>query len=225
MASRGRGRPRKPRESRMDAAVDKMVTFGFEEKDIKETVKELLTVYGGGPEAWPVIEDGCYSMLLEILLSKNLEKDEGGPSQTRNEEGTNGLEETMAAGLGNTTPLGDTDPANDDAEQYMDTTPVGSTEPRHDAEPPFSDITDNASGTENTEFRGGVNLENTETNLPPAILTPQPPVNTIPKKPRRPCYGWISEDEEENDGIVHLPARVPGKTVRKSRWDVGPNDI
>lgn len=32
----------------------------------------------------------------------------------------------------------------------MDTTPVGSTEPRHDAEPPFSDITDNASGTENT---------------------------------------------------------------------------
>lgn len=75
------------------------------------------------------------------------------------------------------------------------------------------------------EFRGGVNLENTETNLPPAILTPQPPVNTIPKKPRRPCYGWISEDEEENDGIVHLPARVPGKTVRKSRWDVGPNDI
>ena len=34
-------------------------------------------------------------MLLEILLSKNVEKDEGGPSQTRNEEGTNGLEETM----------------------------------------------------------------------------------------------------------------------------------
>ena len=48
-----------------------------------------------------------------------------------------------------------------------------------------------------------VNLGNTNTELSLAILPPQAPGGTIPRKRRRPCYGWI-DDEDDVDDIVHL---------------------
>nr|XP_017221629.1 PREDICTED: uncharacterized protein LOC108198388 [Daucus carota subsp. sativus]XP_017221631.1 PREDICTED: uncharacterized protein LOC108198390 [Daucus carota subsp. sativus] len=209
MASRGRGRgrrgrPRKPRETRMDAALDAMKEYGFKEKDIKQAVKELLEVYGG-TQAWPHIEDHGYSMLLEVILSNQEgENGEAGPSQT----GANQPEETMAS-----------EPLNGDTEQNLDTAPIGSMEPPNNAELPIPDIIENAPNNDNTgmeDSRGldvtlmapvissDVNLGNTNTELSLAILPPQAPGGTIPKKRRRPCYGWIDDDDEDLNDIVHL---------------------
>ncbi|KAL8102857.1 uncharacterized protein LOC141677347 [Apium graveolens] len=227
MASRGRGRPRKPRETRMDAAVDAMKDFGFEEKLIKSTVKELLKVYGGS-DAWPLIEDGHYATLLDLLLKTNEGKECGNEASTsKNVEGASQLdqpEQTMAL------------------EQNPDATEAGTAEPLNDAEPPFSDITDNASGNDYTgmeDSRGAdVNLNvpaiNTDSNPdmtnsidPLTILPPQPPIGTIPNPRRKPCYGWLSDEDEDSDGVVYVPAKLPEKTKpkRKVRWDVRPDDI
>ncbi|KAK1377942.1 WIYLD domain-containing protein [Heracleum sosnowskyi] len=237
MASRARGRPKKARETRMDAAVDAMKEMGFEEKLIKSTVKELLKVYGGS-EAWPLIEDGHYNQLFEMLLEKNKEK-QGGVEQitSKNGEGGSQLDQPEQALV---------------LEQNPDATPEGNSEPLNDAEPPFSDVTDNASGNDNIgmeEFGGAdvlvagmeesggadVNLDVHAMNpngdldvnsiLPLAVLPPRPPVGTIPNPRRKPCYGWVSDEDEESDDIVYVPARLPQQPRRKTRWDIAPDEI
>ncbi|WCJ19815.1 hypothetical protein M5689_002089 [Euphorbia peplus] len=72
MAPRSRGRPRKG-QTRKDAAIDAMKSYGFPEELIVETIGELLDVYG--LEGWPFIEETAYKVLLENLLEK-VEKQE-----------------------------------------------------------------------------------------------------------------------------------------------------
>ncbi|XP_062092518.1 uncharacterized protein LOC133798293 [Humulus lupulus] len=62
-----RGRSKKRGNTRMDAAVDAMGRFGFQKQRVRETVKELLKVYGGD-DGWPFIEDDSYVILLDALL-------------------------------------------------------------------------------------------------------------------------------------------------------------
>lgn len=50
MVSRSRGRTRKnnaPGNRRIDAALDAMLPYGFNERLVRETVNELLDVYEG----------------------------------------------------------------------------------------------------------------------------------------------------------------------------------
>ncbi|XP_027939801.1 uncharacterized protein LOC114193985 [Vigna unguiculata] len=78
-------RERKPRKrttgtTRMDAALDAMRQFGFGTRLTRETVEELLDVYGG-TQGWPFIEETSYKLLIETLLSKQevaAEKDKDG---------------------------------------------------------------------------------------------------------------------------------------------------
>ncbi|KAL1832147.1 hypothetical protein ACET3Z_001798 [Daucus carota] len=73
----------------------------------------------------------------------------------------------------NTTPAGNTQPPNDDSEEYMDPTPVGApTEPSNDSKPPFSDITEDSPKTNKA------GMEESRR----AILPPQAAVGTIPKQ-------------------------------------------
>ncbi|PON69040.1 WIYLD domain containing protein [Parasponia andersonii] len=57
--------------TRMDAALDAMgpMGMGFPKDSVRQTVKELLKVYGGD-EGWPFIEENCYSILLDALVEK-----------------------------------------------------------------------------------------------------------------------------------------------------------
>ncbi|XP_074268880.1 uncharacterized protein LOC141592188 [Silene latifolia] len=60
---------------------------------------------------------------------------------------------------------------------------------------------------------------------PDTVLTPLTPL-----KVRKPCFGWIGP-KDEDDYVLLKPAPVQGwksgewRKKRKSRWDVGPNDV
>ncbi|XP_010067514.1 uncharacterized protein LOC104454385 [Eucalyptus grandis] len=68
-----RGRPpsrqaeRRERNSRMGAALDAMRQYGFPERIVRQTVRELLEVYTG---EWHFIEVDAYMALIEALLEK-----------------------------------------------------------------------------------------------------------------------------------------------------------
>ncbi|XP_059453757.1 uncharacterized protein LOC132184223 [Corylus avellana] len=65
------GRPKSKRRgnTRMDAAVDAMRSYGFSEELVKEMVRELLNVYGGD-DGWVFIEEFSYTLLLDYILAK-----------------------------------------------------------------------------------------------------------------------------------------------------------
>lgn len=64
MAPRGRARKRL---SRMDAATDAMTAFGFDERLVQRTVKQLLKEYGGD-DGWVFIEEYGYKELIDAIL-------------------------------------------------------------------------------------------------------------------------------------------------------------
>ncbi|XP_009784341.1 uncharacterized protein LOC107817835 isoform X1 [Nicotiana tabacum] len=80
-----RGRPRK-RLGRIDAAIDAMTSFGFDESLVRETVNKLLKEYGGN-EGWAFIEDCGYKELIEAIL-RDLES---------NDESTTNLQEGVSS--------------------------------------------------------------------------------------------------------------------------------
>ncbi|CAN8287123.1 unnamed protein product [Cochlearia groenlandica] len=61
-----RGRKPKVGLRREDAARDNMRQFGFEERVINKTIKELVQLYG--EDGWKLIEDGGYDVLLTRCL-------------------------------------------------------------------------------------------------------------------------------------------------------------
>lgn len=229
----------------MDAAVDAMTPYGFSQKLVRKTVKELLELYGG-EESWPVIEEGGYtSVLLDVLLAARNKTEEKG------EEGGNDLETCPQGGLlqdASVQENGAADPASLDISG-----------PSCGVEPPGYEIITTASQTDSTGAgkewkdiglyqsssqnldaagkneespRGLVNLQNSHVNSPPAFLHSTPPVGSVPIRRRKPCYGWIGDDSDDDDDFIYLPpaesfSPAPGKSrsiKRKTRWDVEPED-
>ncbi|KAF3964515.1 hypothetical protein CMV_011204 [Castanea mollissima] len=84
------------------------------------------------------------------------------------------------------------------------------------------------------DFGGGKHLGNSLTCPPLALDTPQR-VDTLPASPRRPCYGWISNNEEQGpvhgtkapfpQDIARFLLRMDGRRKGKTRWDVRPEDM
>lgn len=72
-----RGRPRKRGKTHLDAALKAMAALTFPEKLVRDTVDELLEVYGGD-DGWGFIEDASYSVLIDTLLDKQQECTEKG---------------------------------------------------------------------------------------------------------------------------------------------------
>ncbi|KAM5562201.1 hypothetical protein ABKV19_017430 [Rosa sericea] len=64
-----RGRPRKRGNPHLDAALKAMAALTFPEKLVRDTVDELLEVYGGD-DGWGFIKDASYSVLIDTLLEK-----------------------------------------------------------------------------------------------------------------------------------------------------------
>lgn len=87
---------------------------------------------------------------------------------------------------------------------------------------------------ETRDSGGSKHLGNNPTCSPPGLHTPQR-VDTLPACTRRPCYGWISSNEEQGPlhgtkapfpkDIARFLLRTDGRRKRKTRWDVRPEDM
>ncbi|XP_047329691.1 probable inactive histone-lysine N-methyltransferase SUVR1 [Impatiens glandulifera] len=67
-----RGRNRKPRNTRMDAAIDALLPMGFPRAIVRKRVNHLLSVYGGD-ESWKFIEEDAYKVLIDSFLDEQEE--------------------------------------------------------------------------------------------------------------------------------------------------------
>ncbi|XP_054796478.1 uncharacterized protein LOC129301879 isoform X2 [Prosopis cineraria] len=201
MVSRSRGRTRKnnaPGNRRIDAALDAMLPYGFNERLVRETVNELLDVYEG-TQGWPFIEEHSYELLIETILSKQQisseEKDdiaigEGEtvtsvdvPTRVNSEAGSSNL---VAEGVA---------PQTNDAQVSASLDVEDSTQFRLGAENERKSVDDAIRSNRNS---GAKNVK-----LP--VTQPSQPCEDAPIKRRKPCYGWIGSDADDENDLIHLP--------------------
>ncbi|XP_057788906.1 probable inactive histone-lysine N-methyltransferase SUVR1 [Salvia miltiorrhiza] len=205
---------------RMDAALDAMRPMGFPADAVRKSVKKLLKVYGDG--GWPFIEEAAYKLLIDTIL----EEPEG--DQLGHETGLSPPESCSKGSLeqpasGNE--LSDKAATYDEHEEPLP--PVQSCSKGSLKQPASGkELCDEVATYdelvelpiycqevklegENIEGRdsGFEDVEEHEemgvgVDLGPAYV-PQP-VSRVPTGgQRRPCYGWIS-DEDEDDEMVEL---------------------
>ncbi|KAL0321868.1 UNVERIFIED_CONTAM: hypothetical protein Scaly_2483200 [Sesamum calycinum] len=224
-----RSRARKARLTRMDAAVDAMVPFGFPEEKVRKHVKELLKEYGGD-EGWPFIEECSYKELIDAILRDDEENDQEKVAEDGHQGKDKSSGDEIVAGTSSSIPDSQQD------ERSQETTPaeiVGSS--CAVAEPTLPEITSSSSG---------INAGKTPISASPSLIniTSPPPTNNLPTR-RRPCYGWIESDEEDIDDFMYLrpaievrakathlpqaPSTCPSDATkserkRRSRWDERP---
>ncbi|KAG8380856.1 hypothetical protein BUALT_Bualt06G0060000 [Buddleja alternifolia] len=229
-----------PRLSRMDAAVDAMVPYGFSEERVKNVVKELLKEYGGD-EAWPFIEDCSYKELIEALLRDTEGNDQEKVGEDENLPKDKSFEDEKAAGTSARDSDTQPDERADDnapADVAMSTDAV--------AEPTCSEVVSSSSGINNAggdgkgwkdilpDQRSGL-IDEEETPNPvhknddpvtkihppgnnnsipasPSLsnIPSPPPTNSLPTRRRLPCYGWIESDEEDPDDFIFLRPSIVG---------------
>ncbi|XP_073304766.1 uncharacterized protein [Primulina huaijiensis] len=208
-----RGRPRNPRLTRMDAAVDAMAPLGFTEKQVKKAVKGLIKVYDGN-DAWPVIEEASYTLLLEVMLNDVAINQEQG-TEVANKSKDNCLEEGTS-GIASNRVL----PDIQQHEKREEDAPNPSDIVAADPEPPVeigasSGIIINEGGSEvlTTGTMENVSCKtarDSETGLQLKVKSsssiPSPPAtDTHPPRRYWPCYGWIdSDDDDEPNDFINL---------------------
>ncbi|XP_011028009.1 PREDICTED: uncharacterized protein LOC105128162 [Populus euphratica] len=245
-APRPTGRHRK-RLTRMDAAVDAMRSYGFSDGLTVSTVKGLLEVYG--LEGWPFIEESSYKVLLEAIL-EDLEKEEQEKSNTlrENERWGNNIEiSACSASNGASVSTGRSTEAEAPASQtnrvLLSTSQAANPDialldgntPASKVGSSWKDINlyENCIEKQINSDNGAAVMNVGSVQLPGNTRSPVPPCR------RRPCYGWISGDEDDDadlDLIEVTPAPLPAVVAkllsgidvprtRKRRWDARPEDM
>ncbi|GMI87251.1 hypothetical protein HRI_002394400 [Hibiscus trionum] len=206
-----RGRPKK--NTRKDAAIDAMKQYGFDINVVRRTIKELLDVYG--EDGWPFIEDSAYKVLLEAILEKVVKETGEGTSDSKKqvtEIASNGTALESACSVVNPVNLNGLDCASEPNQALRSlqlTNESGKDLPPVDAE-------------------GSIKSHLT----PPPSHDPPPLQVSNSTAKRRPYYGWICSDDEED--LVEL---TPGPLAEemesyltsfmehKKRWDIKPDDM
>ncbi|XP_045832183.1 uncharacterized protein LOC123923535 [Trifolium pratense] len=229
-------RRKQPRKSvgntRMDAALDAMRQFGFEEKLVRETVEELLDVYEG-MQGWPFIEEGSYKLLIETLLcaedKDDARKDGVGETSSTATPAT-GITDVGSSGLLAHDSISRGSNDMDFASQTNDHLDSG--------------VMDNVP-TERGGDRKGINMDNVEesnhktfgsnvenTIVKSSVIESSKTSDKLPHNGRRPYHGRITSDDTdtEMEDLIYFPLqkhveKLIGKSVaperrrRKSRWD------
>ncbi|PSS33331.1 Inactive histone-lysine N-methyltransferase [Actinidia chinensis var. chinensis] len=248
-----RGRPRKRRLMRMDAAVDHMGLYGFPEELVRGSVKSLLKEYGGD-DGWPFIEENGYMVLLNDILK---EQDERIAGENSNEEENLLLDVAPGDEIpGDNFVAADAGPSSlvrlpicsgvaNNATQTMETEVRGRLLAAEGGGKGQTDIASDqncnekdmvvASGNNEQESAQTMELDNTPVQSSPFVVPSATRSNDLPIRSCKPCFGWISNDDEEADFIKLIPAKPASrpenrdsgmvkKPKRKTRWDEGPND-
>ncbi|KVI09894.1 WIYLD domain-containing protein [Cynara cardunculus var. scolymus] len=211
----------------MDAAIDAMAPFGFTEEVVVAKMRELLKEYGG-QNGYGFIELDAYTVLLEALLADQ----EKGNCEGQNQEQI---------------PYGKTSKANELVEGEKVEGEEG-----HEISPADISVCSSSRLTIPPPPQPQPQPPILDAVLPLPPLPPSPPVtdaalpppeNAQPRR-RKPCHGWISDDNEEWH-LIRLPSSInqaislpetpptqPGltgarknRTRRRSRWDLRPEDM
>ncbi|KAK2983224.1 hypothetical protein RJ640_023344, partial [Escallonia rubra] len=243
------------RLSRMDAAVDAMIPFGFSEKTVRKSVKTLLNEYGGD-EGWPFIEADAYNVLLETILGEQeksqqegdvqeycAERDnllENGPLQDEG-SGNKALVDTAGPSIGTIQAIC-SEATNTALEAETTGDKEGSLLAEGDGEGCQTKELVCAANSIDRCSEGAMLLLNAPVQTPTRIIPSPPPTDSIPTRKNKPNYGWISSDDEEDNLVILSAASVrfrpptprqletlAGGTEtgkkRKSRWDVRPENV
>ncbi|XP_023522527.1 uncharacterized protein LOC111793562 isoform X2 [Cucurbita pepo subsp. pepo] len=208
-----RERIKKRGNLRIDAALDAMNPFGFHPKLVRDTVKELLSVYGGD-EGWVFIEEGSYTLLIDTLLEK---RKDGAIEKVHEEDGRIAdLQETSEAGCSSNV-VNEASTSNPGAEitvkptegvisSYVDNEPfrITATVPANDSDERYWKEEDIGSGVADNHFiRSSMNQ---------SLLA----AHTPKIRRRKPYHGWISSSGDDREDLVHLtPAQLPEEFARK----------
>ncbi|XP_062199718.1 uncharacterized protein LOC133902141 [Phragmites australis] len=186
-----RGRPKKG-DRRIDAAIDHFAAMGFPARDVRKAIAQLLEAYGG-PDAWPFLEEGCYYVVQEKLIEKQEQEKLLLPEHNHQDEEEEPPQHLEPA-------VNEAPPENNlSILEVHNEVPAESESPDEEVEDPIF-----------TE--------------PPALdaVVPLPlPAATGTGGTRRPCHGWLSEseDEEEITGQQHVHVlSLGGGLLRKRKW-------
>ncbi|XP_010696410.1 uncharacterized protein LOC104908938 isoform X2 [Beta vulgaris subsp. vulgaris] len=216
-------RRRKVGLKRMDAAIDALTPMGFPPEKIRQKVKDLLELYEDD-HGWIAIEEASYKLLIECILEEQEQEQEQEGVQCKQGEPSFIDSPNKASRLGGED--GEAEPSE-----------VG---PSSEASEPLCSNQDTALATPITDAPSPSPLAVlTPTSSPAGNLTSASITATIDVanrengfavRKRNPCLGWIGPANDE-DFILLKPATVLGRRTgdrprkRKSRWDVGPNDV
>ncbi|XP_031109512.1 uncharacterized protein LOC116013744 [Ipomoea triloba] len=205
---------------RIDAALDAMRPLGFPDHLVRKSVKELLKVYGD--EGWAFIEDGAYRVLIEVMLSEQKESDhdehdDPGEKLAHECSGLQGNTESSEAGQCGEMACGD-----HDGDESIIELEVAHNQMENQGKGLDQTISTAISSvaTDNTQqqhqrrvlFGFGFGF-----GFAPAFSHPRTdsvsvgfaPTSALPqtdsassKRRRKPCYGWISDDDEDEEDNI-----------------------
>ncbi|XP_038884315.1 uncharacterized protein LOC120075188 isoform X2 [Benincasa hispida] len=202
-----RVRSKKRVNLRIDAALDAMKPFGFPLKLVRDTVKELLSVYGGD-DGWVFIEEGSYTLLIDTLLEK---QKEGAIELVHDNERAKDHQETSIASCSSSA-INEI-PSNE-------VTMITATLPANDSDTLFP-------GDESywKSDKASVDHDHLRSTFNQSL-----PAYTPKIRRRKPYHGWIGNDDKEEDLVYLTPDHLPEEFAkllnafrkRKKRWDVEP---
>ncbi|EEF35512.1 uncharacterized protein LOC8270455 [Ricinus communis] len=192
---------------RIDAALDALRPMGFSPDLIRKTVQSLLKAYGGD-EGWPFLEENSYRLVIESILEEleKPEREDDGPKMLENGSSKDEIIEEKAKAQVHypsdhykrvQSPSIESPPQKKHA--MVVHTPSINTTPGANAVP--------------CSLKGETSQVKLERKLPsseisagvssPQLFSP-PPVESRPAQRRKPCYGWLSSDDEEEPDLVNL---------------------
>ncbi|KAG9453957.1 hypothetical protein H6P81_006861 [Aristolochia fimbriata] len=190
---------------RIDAAIDALLPLGFKKGVIRKNVNKLLKVYEGD-DGWVFIEEACYKLLIETIL----EEQENEQAKT--------LELCEGQGKAPLVSPSSSDEGAGEGPSNIELAIMENTE------------TEDQSEARDQAGEGGQMLPLLEGNRIGSGGTLQQSrdiasSNPVPRR-RPPCYGWISEsDEEKDEGEANCIYYRDPDRQRKRRWDVRPSDL
>ncbi|KAI4969693.1 hypothetical protein ZWY2020_000607 [Hordeum vulgare] len=173
-------------EKRMDAAISHFHTMGYRSADVKHVVNKLLKdVYG--KDGWPLLEDSCYHVVQEALFEmEEQEKLQEQQQQQKKNEDEDGDDEGEEAHLESQQEEMEEEASQQEAAMMDEPLELEEFLPIAMIVPPSEAV---------------LAVELTEEVQPLLIDPPAPraalpdPAATGTRRPRSPCYGYISDSE------------------------------
>ncbi|KAK3129295.1 hypothetical protein QOZ80_6BG0476580 [Eleusine coracana subsp. coracana] len=172
-------RPKKG-DRRIDAAIDHFAPMGFAARDVRAIVNGLLKEYAVGAAAWPLLEEGSYQLVLDTLIKKQ-EEDEKQQQLLRDHHPQEEEHE-------------DHHPQEEEQlpPQHQELAEV---EAPPENKMPMLEVHHEASESRNEGLEDPLFSE-----------LPTHPIAIRTRGTVRPCYGWISESDDEEELTDQQPA-------------------